>query len=153
MTPVLKVVDVIDQFKGEYDWLSNFAPVIIHSSGFNFKSVEIAYQASKSNNHMDWVMFARLDAKESGLAKKLGRKVKLIKDWDIKKIAFMRRYLYQKFSYQQYREKLLATGSAELIEGNYWHDNYWGDCYCAKCKNKPGQNNLGKLLMEIRGNI
>ena len=153
MIPVSEDAKVIDSFSGEYSWLSNFYPVVIYSSGFNFQSVEIAYQASKTNNYMDWRQFALLEGKDSGKAKRMGRKVKLIRDWDLKKLSFMKRYLYQKFMYAELRGKLLATGNAILIEGNYWHDNYWGNCKCEKCKNKPGLNHLGKMLMEIRGNI
>lgn len=51
------------------------------------------------------------------------------------------------------KKKLLETGDAELIEGNYWHDNTWGQCYCPRCKNKIGENHLGKLLMKIRESL
>ena len=44
-------------------------------------------------------------------------------------------------------DKLLDTGDTELIEGNNWHDTFWG-----VCKGK-GQNNLGKILMEVRKDI
>ena len=52
--------------------------------------------------------------------------------------------LLQKFFIPELREKLLATGNEELIEGNWWGDTYWG-----VCKGK-GENNLGKSLMKIR---
>ena len=144
---------IIDKFSGDYDWASNFYPVIVTIDDLNFRSVEIAYQASKSSDYMDKLMFSQLGSEDSGKAKRLGRKVKLIRDWDLKKISIMKRLLYQKFGYEFFRGKLLETNQAQLIEGNYWHDNYWGNCKCKKCENKPGLNNLGKLLMEIRGNI
>jgi predicted NAD-dependent protein-ADP-ribosyltransferase YbiA (DUF1768 family) len=50
-----------------------------------------------------------------------------------------------KFStHQELRERLLATGEAELIEGNTWNDTFWGVC------KGEGQNWLGKILMEVR---
>ena len=49
-----------------------------------------------------------------------------------------------KFSDPHLRSLLLATGDAELIEGNWWHDQFWGVC------NGVGQNQLGKILMAIR---
>lgn len=55
-----------------------------------------------------------------------------------------------KFSLPENAEKLLATGDAELIEGNYHHDNLWGSCMCEKCKTKTGQNRLGRILMQVR---
>ena len=49
------------------------------------------------------------------------------------------------------KERLLATGDEYLEEGTTgWHDNIWGNCSCEKCKNIPGENRLGKILMRIR---
>jgi predicted NAD-dependent protein-ADP-ribosyltransferase YbiA (DUF1768 family) len=48
------------------------------------------------------------------------------------------------------KKELLLTGTAVLIEGNFWHDNYWGKCNCNNCKNIEGKNHLGKLLMQVR---
>ena len=59
-----------------------------------------------------------------------------------------------KFSHNPHlREKLIKTGDKILIEGNYWHDNDWGDCYCKNCKHTPGNNNLGKILMNVRSSL
>jgi predicted NAD-dependent protein-ADP-ribosyltransferase YbiA (DUF1768 family) len=59
--------------------------------------------------------------------------------------------LRQKFvNHSEFRRKLLATGDSMLVEGNIWHDNDWGDCSCERCANKPGQNNLGRLIMQVR---
>ncbi len=45
--------------------------------------------------------------------------------------------------------KLLATGDAELIEGNTWGDRVWGvDLYRG-----AGENHLGKILMRIRDEL
>ena len=38
----------------------------------------------------------------------------------------------------------MATGDAELVEGNTWNDTYWGVC------NGVGHNHLGKILMQVR---
>ena len=51
------------------------------------------------------------------------------------------------------KERLLATGDEELVEGNEWHDNYWGNCTCDNCKDIPGRNQLGKTLMKVRADI
>jgi predicted NAD-dependent protein-ADP-ribosyltransferase YbiA (DUF1768 family) len=58
-----------------------------------------------------------------------------------------------KFAIPELAEKLLATGDAELIEGTTWHDNTWGNCSCPQCENIPGENRLGKLLMQVREEI
>ena len=39
--------------------------------------------------------------------------------------------------------------SAEIIEGNYWHDTFWG----VDEETGVGENNLGKILMEVRANL
>lgn len=147
-------LEVIDKFSDDYDFLSNFYPVVIQSGGIKFKTVEHAYQASKSSDHNIWMKISNLDADEAGKAKHIGRKVKLRKDWDMLKISVMRRFLMEKFTKNvTLRKKLLETGNAFLIEGNYWHDNYWGDCKCEKCKNMTGGNQLGLILMKIRNEI
>lgn len=64
----------------------------------------------------------------------------------------MEQGLKLKFRNRKLAEALLATGDAELIEGNTWCDNIWGNCTCSKCAKTPGENRLGKLLMEIRSN-
>ena len=56
----------------------------------------------------------------------------------------MRDLLVQKFGSGQLREKLLATGDAELVEENTWGDTFWGVC------NGRRENMLGTLLMDIR---
>ena len=78
-------------------------------------------------------------------AKQLGRKVKLRKDWEEVKTNIMYDICLAKFTQNQdLKEKLLKTGNAILIEGNWWNDTYWGVC------NGIGENNLGKILMKIR---
>ena len=61
--------------------------------------------------------------------------------------------LTEKFRIPELREKLLATGNEELIEGNFWCDNTWGNCLCAECQDIPGRNMLGMLLMKVREEI
>ena len=60
----------------------------------------------------------------------------------------MEELLRNKFSDPVLKQRLLATGNRELIEGNHWHDNFWDSCTCDRCRNN-GQNLLGKLLMKL----
>jgi ribA/ribD-fused uncharacterized protein len=144
---------VIDRFGKIYKWLSNFEPVVIYYKDLNFPTVEHAFVASKSDDGLFRLNISRVPAWQAGKAKRLGRKTRLRKDWDIVKIPNMKRFLMQKFSYDRFKQLLLSTGTAEIIEGNYWHDNFWGNCECPKCKDIVGQNNLGKLIMEVRSII
>jgi len=141
----------IYRFVNEYEFLSNFYPAVIIFEGVMYQTLEHAFAASKTFDKAFRKRIAKLPAKDAGLAKSMGRKCKLRSGWDEIKIRMMKDFLTQKFNQEPFRTKLLETGDQELIEGNYWHDNFWGDCLCEKCdENIPGENNLGKLLMEIR---
>lgn len=145
---------VINSFSDKYKYLSNFYPAMVKSEGITFPTVEHAYQASKSNDPADWLRISRVKATDAGYIKRYGRKIKLRKDWNMIKLSIMRRFLKQKFeNYDNLKNQLLSTGDAILVEGNYWHDNYWGDCRCEKCSEIKGQNQLGKMLMKIRGDL
>lgn len=140
---------VINDFHGEYYFLSNFSNSPLYYNGKLWPTVEHAFQAAKVD---DETAKKILVAKTPGEAKRLGRTGTLVvKNWDERRVDVMRNCLLRKFlCNDELLQKLLATGDAELIEGNTWHDNAWGDCSCDKCKNKPGKNMLGQLLMEIR---
>ena len=81
----------------------------------------------------------------SSKAKRAGRSLHLREDWEVVKDSIMEEFIYQKFSKKEFKDKLLATGLATLIEGNTWNDTYWGVC------NGAGFNRLGKILMKVRG--
>lgn len=138
---------VIDSFEGEYEFLSNFYPSEINIGGIKYPTVEHAFQAMKVADTRVRLKIAA--APTPGQAKRMGRSVDLRPDWEQVKMAVMQICLQKKFDIPELREKLLATGNAELIEGNTWHDNCWGSCHCPKCGNK-GTNWLGKLLMNRR---
>jgi ribA/ribD-fused uncharacterized protein len=149
----------IDQFIGEFDFLSNFHTFPIVYRDILFKSTEHAYQADKFEDEEKRRVFS-LDLNPNltaGQAKRLGLKMKPIRpDWDAVKDGVMRDVLVLKFSPAEMRVKLLSTGDAELVEGNWWHDTYWGVCDGSgrhkKCPgHEPyGENRLGRLLMEVR---
>jgi predicted NAD-dependent protein-ADP-ribosyltransferase YbiA (DUF1768 family) len=59
----------------------------------------------------------------------------------------MKEIVFLKFRNHSYLESLLLkTGDLELIEGNTWNDKFWG----VDLKTGKGENNLGKILMEVR---
>lgn len=133
-------VPAITEFKGEYAFLSNFYHAPVTFWGHAFKNTESAFQAAKCPERMQ--EFCGLNPSE---AKRLGRSVKLRSDWEEVKEEVM--YLVCKSKFTQnsdLRQRLIATGNAELIEGNTWGDRIWGVC------NGTGKNRLGKILMQIR---
>lgn len=133
---------MIDNFRGEYRFLSNFYPVKVKCDfGFIYDSTEAAYQAQKTTDRMIRLMFT--DYKPI-IAKRNGKKIKLRSDWEEVKLNVMLDLLRQKFQYDELRQKLIETEDEELVEGNWWGDTFWGVC------NGVGENHLGKLLMQVR---
>lgn len=143
-------------FRGDKAFLSNFYPCEVYiarsSEGGRVRcpSVEHGFQALKSISSQMRLEIIRCSTPAN--AKRFARSLPLRPDWEEKKIGFMRSLLIQKFSNPELAQKLLSTGTENLVELNEWHDNFWGSCTCPKCGNK-GQNQLGKLLMEIRSKL
>ncbi|GAA3832117.1 NADAR family protein [Sphaerisporangium flaviroseum] len=147
----------IRSFAGRYRFLSNFAvvPVTIDSAlagrSVEYPTVEHAFNAAKTTDPLQraWVAAAATP----GEAKARGRRVALRPRWDeVVRYQAMEVALRAKFTCgHDVTTLLVATGRAELIEGNRWCDNHWGDCECSKprCRDR-GRNILGRMLMVLR---
>lgn len=146
---------LINSFEGEYYFLSNFYPVPVLFEGAFYPTVEHAFQSAKTIVQDERYTF-RHPLITPGKAKSLGRAITLRADWEEVKDGIMREVLKYKFSdhHPVLKQRLLDTVGKELIEGNTWHDNVWGDCTCneSRCL-LPGQNRLGKMLMELRASL
>ena len=141
---------MINKFDGEYAFLSNYYNSPFTIDGITFPTVEHWFQAYKTTDEKEFKKIA--GAPTPGAAKRLGRQVSLRSDWEEIKDTVMMEGLVHKFAIPELKEKLLATGDEELIEGTTWHDRTWGICTCSKCKGQ-GENRLGKALMKIRTQI
>lgn len=135
----------IDSFRGEYHFLSNFHTSPFTLDGMSCLNVEAGFQAMKTLDPADRRRIAAMaDPSE---AKRAGRRVRLRPDWEEVKDRVMLDLVTAKFQQNpDLAEKLLATGDAELCEGNTWHDSYWG----VDAATGRGRNQLGKTLMQIR---
>ena len=133
---------MINSFSGEHRWLSNFWICPFEWQGYFADTSEHHFQAAKAQNSEDreWVY----ESLSPGQAKRRGKTVNYRPDWNDVRVEVMRDILRHKFAILEMREKLLATGDEELIEGNTWGDTFWGVC------NRVGENWLGRILMEIR---
>jgi ribA/ribD-fused uncharacterized protein len=153
----MEAVPVIDRFKDEYGFLSNFKSVeVVYPKGqegeMRYPSVEHAYQAAKTldQKQREWIR----DAPTAAEAKGRGYRVTMRPTWNTRsRLTVMEGLLRQKFSQEPFRSQLLATGNAELIEGNYHHDQFWGDCRCEQHIGMGGLNWLGGLLTKIRAGL
>ena len=131
-------------FSGEHEFLCNFYNHKFEFEERSYPTSEHAYQAAKT--HQEHEKDGIAGAWGPGLAKKLGRRVKLREDWNEVKNDVMYRVLQAKFSDKRLRQKLIDTGDMELVEGNTWGDCYWG----VDINSGIGENHLGKLLMKLR---
>lgn len=140
----------------ETRFLSNFYPyknkqgdkypekVSVFFEGIEFDCTENAYQAAKTLDLSLRKKFSKMTPFET---KKywLGKEDQIRPDWNEIKFSVLRDLNFQKYyNSPQLSKMLLDTKDAVLEEGNTWGDVYWGIC------NGVGQNNLGKILMEIR---
>ncbi len=143
---------MIAEFKGRYRFLSNFYPAWVSFDGDLYPTVEHAYQAAKT---LDPSIRKHVRVADSpGEAKRRGRKAPLRAGWEDAKLGVMLDLLRQKFArtagtvpFLEAWAKLLATEDQELIEGNTWGDTFWGVC------KGEGENHLGRLLMQVRGEL
>jgi hypothetical protein len=135
----------IKEFQGQYRFLSNFWLCDVVYDGIRFPSAENAYQAAKCAHNSDRIAFKNITP---GQAKRKGKQVIIRGDWEQVKKKVMKEVVLAKFQQNiMLLIDLKNTGDAVLEEGNRWGDTYWGIC------RGIGENNLGKILMEVRQEI
>ena len=138
---------MIEEFRGEYYFLSNFYPAPVNVKGIGMvQTVEHVFQGFKTldEEQMKKIMFASTPAQ----AKQMGKTVKLRDNWQDIKNEIMYWAVKLKFqTHKDLRDKLIATGDAVLVEGNTWGDKYWGVC------DGEGKNMLGIILMQVRESV
>lgn len=135
-------VETIDRFDGPWEFLSNYFPARVVLDGCVYPTVEHAYQAAKTNDAARRDEIARVP--DPDLAKQLGRASVHRPDWGEVRLPIMRSLVFAKFADSGLRQRLLATGSALLVEGNDWRDTFWGVCA------GQGTNHMGRILMAAR---
>lgn len=80
---------VIDDFTGDFFWLSNFFPSPVELDGALYITVENAFQAAKTLDHAARVAFETCGPDE---AKMRGMTVALRPDWETAKVPLMEAY-------------------------------------------------------------
>lgn len=126
-----------------YGFLNNFKKSPIFIYGRWWRNVEAAYQSRKFSDldHINRIS----SAKTAREARELGQIGEPRSDWSEIKYQVMMDCVLAKFlQNHDLRLKLLETGEEYLIEDSPV-DSYWGWGPDGK-----GDNNLGKILMEVR---
>ena len=135
--------DIIRHFAGDHAFLSNVFPSETAYEGVIYPTAEHAYQAAKTEAPAGRKMIKGLDS--PGKAKRAGLKVTIRPGWDGIKLGIMKQVVRDKFQrHPDLRDRLVATGSAPLVEENDWGDTYWG------VSAGGGANHLGRILMAVR---
>ena len=136
--------DVINQFRGEYDFLSNRFGCRFVWRGLKYGSAEAAFQASKCEDEAERKVFASCSADKAVMR---GKGLTPYPGWEEAQLDIMESILNAKFEQNPaLMGKLAKTGNCILTNGNSKHETFWGvDLYSWQ-----GENYLGKLLMRIR---
>ena len=129
-------------------YMSNFYPARMYIYKRWWTWAEAPYQVRKTFQAEGWELIH--NAKTARESRELGQKLTMRPDWDQIKREVMKEVCLAKFlQHPDLRKQLMATGTEELIEDTKsTNDMYWG---CGT--NDDGQNNLGKILMEIRDEL
>ena len=89
--------------------------------------------------------------------KQLRQQVARIKrpaNWFDINLGIMEDLVRQKFTrHEDLHNQLLATGDAELAEGNVWNDRFFGRVWDNKKQAWVGENHLGQILMRVRAEL
>lgn len=145
------MADVVINFystSDEYGDFSNFAAYPIQLDGKTWPTSEHYFQAQKFDDaeHREAIR----NTVSPMIAARMGRsrKKKLREDWESVKVSIMTEAVRAKFSqHEELRDLLLATGDAKIVEHTA-NDNYWGDG-----GDGSGKNMLGRILMQVRGEL
>lgn len=136
-------------FRGPLAFCSNMFPAKV----FGFSTLEHAYVACKTQDpHLRERIRA---APTPEIAKCMGNpkhRLCVIPEvrpgWDQMKLVVMRTLVREKFfRHAALAALLLATEEIPLVERNRWHDTFWGVC------DGRGKNHLGRILIEVRGEL
>lgn len=136
---------MIGSFTGEMSFLSDYhieEGVTIHYSGLEFPSVHNAYLAASCLRKDDMKRFVGISPKEADSLMRSGS-IEKRPDWDNAKEDVLRTLLKEKYADKNLMDRLAATGSAMLINGN----SYDKDLGSSRGR---GRNLLGRLQEELR---
>lgn len=129
------------------NWFSNMrrmdTPLVYQQ--INYWTVENFYQAMKTPK-TDLFSRRHISLLNPMKAKLFARTLKIVENWEDKKIDIMYYALQHKFSKGTTWRQKLDQYDKEIIEKNNWGDKFWG----ISIFDGIGDNHLGKLLTRIK---
>ena len=136
--------DVINRFKGEFDFLSNRFPCHILWEGLEYRSAQAAFQASKCQYENERKVYAGCSTDKAILK---GKDLTPYMGWEEAQLGIMESILRAKFEQNpSLMQKLADTENCVLLNGNNKQETFWGvDLY-----SWIGENHLGRIIMNIR---
>lgn len=149
MNHSLDTDEIVCFYEQEFYPLSNFSSFTLWWHGLRFDTSEAAYHWEKFPDDpilRDFIL--RAPSAHEAFHRAQVNSHRRRRDWDSIKVGVMRDILVAKVTQHEYvRRKLLETGGRQLVE-NSWRDDFWG-----WGETHEGQNQLGKLWMEIRSEL
>ena len=132
--------------EGRFYMLSNFSAHQVVYEGVRYATSEHAYQAAKFS---DLVQREKImQAPSAFLAREYGQSLDgRVESFD--KIGVIKNIMREKMvQHDDVRKALRATGDAEILKNHPDDDGFWG-----MGPDGSGQNNMGKIWMELRAEI
>lgn len=144
----------IHGFWGRYRWASNFflKPITVSGDFWggsrDFPSSEHAYQFAKLPADEQDKWYTIICQYTCFQVKQWGQEIQIRSGWDNLREPVMDEVVLAKFTQnQEPRDLLLATGTATMVESNWWGDVFFGVDPTAPVN---GLNVLGRVLMKTR---
>jgi ribA/ribD-fused uncharacterized protein len=131
-----------------YGAFSNFSRHGVELDGAWWPTVEHFFQAQKFEDpaYREKIRTVALPRDAKNLGRTRDRPLRA--DWDAVRDGVMLRAVRRKFeTHPEIRALLLETGEEEIVE------NAPGDFYWGAGADGSGQNKLGKILMQVRGEL
>ena len=142
--------EVIGFYPREFYPLDNFSSFKVKWNGYTYSSLEEAFQAARFMGSDEELVERIKNSHSAHEAQKIAyaNLDKQRKDWQIRELKVMRDLLRLKLEQNPYVEKKLLQTKDYIIVEDSPKDDFWG-----WGKERTGQNNLGKLWMELRDEI
>ena len=135
-------------YEQEFYPFSNFSSFKLHWKGYDWMTSEHAYHSEKFEDAGVLEKLKSTRSAHEAMELAYANKDTCRSDWNNVKLKIMKDILRAKVEQHPYiKKKLLDSGDKKLIE-NSWRDAYWG-----WGDHGDGENHLGRLWMEVRGEM